>query len=148
MADESVVFVPRVMLGILDKMEAVLTWFMDTWCTDDAPQDTDLVDLDKRWGRRSVAPYVNPMDEPTKLIMQGYDTHTVKLPYLCEHVVINAKDLQVRQPGTTIYDSQGAYGQRAEIKAGEALKELEKRFATTDEVALATGLQTGIIPIC
>jgi hypothetical protein len=147
MADEAVVFTPRYMLGVLYKMEPVLQWFLSTWCQDGAPLDTDLVDLDKVKGRRSVAPYVNPLDEATKLILQGYNTTTVKLPYMCEQVTISAKDLQIRQPGTTIYDSQGAYGRRAEIKAGEALKELEKRFTTTDEVSLATGLQTGVIPI-
>jgi len=147
MADESVVFTPRYMLGVLEKMEPEVTIFLDRWCKDAPPQDTDIVDLDKKRGRRSVSPYVNPTDEATKLVLQGYDAKTLKLPYLKEQVVITSKDLQQRAPGTVIYSPQGTYASRAEIKAGEAMRELEKRFSTTDEVAFATGLQTGKIPI-
>lgn len=147
MTDESVVFTPRFMLGVMQKMQEPANYFLNTFSEDADPIDQETIDLDKESEKRSTAPYVNPLDEATKVALAGYNTHTLKLPYQCEQVVITPKDLQSREAGTTIYDPLGTYGQRAEKMAGKALKTLERRFANSEELALAKGLTTGKIPI-
>lgn len=146
MSDE--LYKPRNMIAAIIRFDPVRTFFLDTFCkSPEEKHESDIIELDKYRSERSVSPFVSPLDEATRVKLSPYTTTTIVPPYIKEQGVITPKDLQTREIGSTIYDTPGAYGSRAEKKLGEILKELERRFQTTEEVMIAQALTTGVIVV-
>lgn len=140
----SELYKPRNMIAAIIRFDPVRTFFLTMfWGKKELKHESDIIELDKYRSERSVSPFVNPLDEATRVKLSPYTTTSVIPPYIKEEGVITPKDLQAREVGTTIYDTPGQYGSRAEKKLGEILKELERRFTTTEEVMAAQALTTG-----
>lgn len=137
----------RTMLAAIIRMDKICRVFLDTFVKGKENHQTEFIDLDSYRSERAIAPFINPLDEATRVKLANYSTATMQSPYIREQVVLNPKDVLPRQMGETIYGPRSTIAKRAQVKLGEALKELHRRFITTQEYMIAQALQTGIIPI-
>lgn len=140
-------FTTRFMAEALRQMYPPKRFLMDTFFSRVKKVETPNIDIDIQKGKRKLASYINPLQEAKFVERTGYETKSIKLPYIREIMRTGAEDLLNRLAGTHIYDPTSSPAVRAAQQLGEDLAELQNRIIRKIEWNAASVLDTGVISI-
>lgn len=141
------IFDTRTMLRALEQTKPVNTFLLDQFFSTVEQSDTDTVDIDIIQSKRKLAPFVAPMHEGKIIESEGYTTRTFKPPYIKAKKITMAADIYKRQPGYTMYQNDLSPIQRAALKVGSDLKELQDSITRREEWMAAQALTMGKIHV-
>jgi hypothetical protein len=122
------------------------TFLQDLLVKKSTSHDTKYIELDKISKGNRIAGYVNRASDAQQVDKPGFDSRLHVIPYTKEMMTLTPEDLEIRNPGTTIYAS-GNPRSTMNRKMGEWLGELDKRIIRLEEVQTAAGLTTGTVVV-
>ena len=140
-------FTTRFLLDALKQMHPPKTFLRDTFFKNVKRPGTVNIDVDIQKGKRKLASYINPLLEAEFVERAGYETKSVKLPYIREIMRTGAEDLLQRAPGFNLYDVSSSPAMRAAQQLGDDLAELQNRIIRRIEWNAAQVLDTGKVSI-
>lgn len=140
------IFEPRTMLEAVKSMPPVNTFLKNTFFKNPKTFPTAHVDVDFVKGSRRMAPFVHQKIGGKVVENTGFKTDTFKPELVAPDKITTADDILKRMPGETLYS--GVSGQeRAAIKLGEDLAELDEMITRREEWMCAQAIFTGKIPV-
>ena len=140
-------FETRTMLKALEQSQPPKTFLLDTFFPTVNQSDTETVDIDIVKGKRKLAPFVAPIHEGKVVANEGYQTDTFKPPYIKAKKITSAVDMLKRIAGNTIYQNDLTPVQKAALKLGNDLRELQDMITRREEWMAAQALTTGRIHV-
>lgn len=140
-------FDTRTMLKALEQSQPPKTFLLDTFFPTVSQSDTETVDIDIVKGKRKLAPFVTPIHEGKVVANEGYQTDTFKPPYIKAKKITSAVDMLKRIPGNAIYQNDVTPIQKAALKLGNDLRELQDMITRREEWMAAQALTTGRIHV-
>lgn len=136
-------FDTRTMLRALEQSSQPKTFLLDTFFPTIRQSDTDIVDIDIVKGKRKMAPFVAPIHQGKLIENKGYHTYTFKPPYIKAKKATTASDILIRTPGNSLYKQAENQQQKAALRVGEDLRELQDMITRREEWMAAQALVTG-----
>lgn len=144
------IFKTRAMLAVYDEMDAKNPKKYITrnfFPTSPNPVDGQTIDIDIIKGARRVAPFVNPTLPGKPVESLGYETKTIKPPYIKMLRKSDAYTLMNRRPGESIYRPPVPPVQLAAEKLAEELEDASQMVHRRIEVMAAEAIRTGKITV-
>ncbi len=139
-------YTPRTMLDALKQAPPVSSFLTGLFVRRSTTHDTRTVEIDIEKGGQKLAAYVSRVGEPERVAKRGFETLLHAMPYTAEQIDFTPEDLEVRNPGTTIY-SAGSPSTRLNEKIAGWLQDLRGRLARLKEFQMAQALQTGKLTV-
>lgn len=141
------IFSTRTMLDSLHQMKLAKTFLLWLFFKAIETSDKEAVDIDIVKGKRKMAPFVRPTDEGIVLEKEGFNTNSIRPPYLKPKRPTTAAELLKRHPGETIYEGNKTPQQKAQEVLGKDLMELTESITRRKEWMAAQLLNTGKVAI-
>lgn len=107
--------------------------------------DKKYIELDKVVSSQAMATYNSRTGNPTIVNKTGFSTAVHVAPYVYEAIPITASDVDVRNPGENIYQSNA--GSNLAEKVAMWTRELEDRLSVREEQQVASGIQNGTLTV-
>lgn len=139
-------FEPRTMMGAIERMAPVHTFFKSTFFTNTETFPTKTVEADFTKGNRRIAPFVHPKIGGKTVENEGYSTNIFTPPLVAPDIITTADDLMKRMAGETLYGGMSPE-ERAAVKLGQDLAKLDEMVTRREEWMCAQALLTGKIPV-
>lgn len=139
-------YTPRHLMGVVESVPPVHTFFRDTFFTHRDYSATDTVDIDFKKGSRHMAAFVNPNMGGETLLNTGYETKTYKPPLLNPDTVTTADDLLTRMAGENIYSARTP-AERAVAKLAADYQRIEDSLARREEWMCCQAITSGSIHV-
>jgi hypothetical protein len=140
-------FTTRAMTQALDERRAVRTWLAETFFPRVEVHTTYEVDIDVRRNKRRLAPFVNPLSEGKLVEHAGFNTMSIRPPYIKPKMVTTAADLQRRAMGVTVYGAAPSPAAIAARRLAEELAEMDGMIDRREEWMAARALFFGTITV-
>jgi hypothetical protein len=139
-------YTPREMLDAMNENPRPDS-FLRNMLVSGAPilSDKKHIELDKSFGRQGVAVYNSRVGDPTLVQKNGYQTDLHVSPYVNEMLTLSPSDVDTREPGDTIYESNA--GDTLASRTAKWMDDLEDRLDRLEEKQVADAIQTGQLSI-
>lgn len=139
-------YTPRHLMGVVQNVPPVHTFFRDTFFAHRDYSPTDSVDIDFVKGTRHMAAFVNPRMGGETMLNTGFETKTYKPPLVNPDTVTTADDLMTRMAGEQIY-SATTPAERAIAKLAADYKRIEDSIARREEWMCCKAITSGSIQV-
>jgi len=136
-------FESRTMIQALEQMFVPNTAILDLFFKVKNTFTTLNVDVDIIKGKRKLAPFVSPLMQGKIVERAGYESRSIKPPYVKPKMVTTAADILKRQPGEIIYQGNMDPATRAQQQLGKDLLYLRDQVTRREEWMAAQALTTG-----
>ena len=146
MPNEVIIYEPRTMGRIVEKLPPVRTFFRDTFFRREETFNTESVDVDFVKGTRKVAPFVHRIIGGKTVPNTGYETKTYKPPLVAPDKITTVDDLLKRRPGESLVSGRSP-AERAVLKMSDDFRELRDMISRREELMCVQSIFTGKIPI-
>lgn len=140
------IYEPRTMMGVINKMPPVYTFFRNTFFGHEKTFVTKQVDVDYKKGSRKMAPFVSRMIGGKIVPNTGYETQTYTPPLVAPDKITTIDDLLARQPGESLYSGRTP-AQRAVIQMRDDFTELREMITRREEWMCAQIMLTGKVVV-
>ena len=139
-------FSPRTLRGVVERMPKGKTFLRDTFFTDVQTFLTETVEFDMVKGGRELAPFVHPKIGARVRSNQGFSTKVYKAPLVSEAMLTTGEDLNIRQPGESLYSGMSP-AERAITKKARDLATMNASITRREEWMAAQAIFAGKIPV-
>lgn len=140
------IYEPRTMMGVINKLPPVHTFFRSTFFSHEKTFVTEKVDVDYKKGSRKMAPFVSRIVGGQIVPNTGYHTETYTPPLIAPDKITTIDDILKRQAGENPYSGRTP-AQRAVIKMAEDFKELREMITRREEWMCAQTMLTGKVEV-
>lgn len=139
-------FDSRTMLQAMEQMYPPASFLLDLFFKEENFALTETVDIDIIKGNRKMAPLVRPISEAKVVERLGYQTNTIKPPYIKQKMKTTAQDLLTRPYGLNMYVAGGmSLVERAAKQLNSDLQYLEGLILRREEWMAAQVLDGGVV---
>ncbi len=124
----------RARQGLAEELLPPTTFLIQTYFNDVEEFASDNVDLDIVKGKRRTAAYVRRAEKGSLVDAIGFETRTIKPPYLKPKIIITGSDLQKRAPNGVIYDDSNTLNPAVQKYVAMQTNDLDSMITRNEEL--------------